>query len=88
MGSPTKARGFLTDRGVRINHRLDWIAKNDITHYFLAHTLAVAETMLQFQFATRDAAISLVDHHELLPEMSEANALARSLLHARAHPPP
>ena len=60
-----------------INHRLDWTAKNDTTEHFLAHTLAVAETMLQFDLAARDGAVRLVDHHALLPDMPERTRDAR-----------
>ena len=67
----------MADRGNPIDHRLDWTAKNDTTDYFLAHTLAVAETMLQFELATRDGAARLVDHHELLPDMPERTRSAR-----------
>ena len=44
---------------------------------FLAHTLAIADTMLRFEFATRDCAVRLVDHQELLPDMPERTRSAR-----------
>ncbi len=53
---------LLSGRGVPIDHRLDWAAKNDTSHYFLTHTLAVAETMLQVERAARSTAICLIDH--------------------------
>lgn len=72
----------LANKGARsladhVNHHLDWTAKNDTTEYFLAHTLAVAETMLQFDLAARDGAVRLVDHHALLPDMPERTRDAR-----------
>ena len=57
--------------------------------HFLAHTLAVAETMLHFELATRDDAVRLVDHHELAAGHAGANARrTRSILSARDDPPP
>src|SRR5437870_378225 len=48
-GLANKGARLLADRGNRINHRLDWYAKNHTTYHFLAHTLAVAETMMHFE---------------------------------------
>jgi protein involved in plasmid replication-relaxation len=76
-GLGNKGARLLADRGSLIDHRLDWTAENERTRYFIDHTLAVAETMLRFQFATRDRAVRLVDHHELLPDMSETTRSAR-----------
>ena len=76
-GLANKGARLLAGRGADINHRLDWAVKNDTSHYFLAHTLAVAETMLHFHFTTRDAAIRFIDHHELLPDMPEPTRRAR-----------
>ena len=77
FGLANKGARLLAERDDRINHRLDWTAKNDTTEHFLAHTLAVAETMLQFDLAARDGAVRLVDHHELLPDMPERTRDAR-----------
>lgn len=64
-GLANKGARLLAELGEPINHRLDWSGKNERTEFFLAHTLQVAETMLHFQFATRDIA-RLVYHQELL----------------------
>ncbi len=86
FGIANKGARLLADRGNRFNHRLDWSAKNNTTHHFLAHTLAVAETMLHFHFAARDVALRLFDHHELLPDMPEQTRRARDpfCMHVRA----
>ena len=76
-GLANKGARLLADRGEHINHRLDWIAKNDRTEYFLAHALAVAETMLHFQCAADRIAVRVIDHHELLSQMPESTRLAR-----------
>src|SRR2546428_236218 len=55
FGLANKGARLLADRGNLINHRLDWTAKNDRAAHFIDHTLEVAETMLQFQRATRVA---------------------------------
>jgi hypothetical protein len=76
-GLANKGARFLADHGHLINHRLDWAAKNKRGDHFLAHTLAVAETMLHFEIATRDAAIRLIDHHELVQDMPEPTRRTR-----------
>ena len=59
----------LTANGRSLDYRLDWTFR-DATNTFLAHTLEVADVMLAFHFAARQAgAPRLVDHHELLPLM-------------------
>jgi hypothetical protein len=62
---------LLAERGEPVNVHLDWIDKNRRTDYFLAHTLEVADVMLQFETAVRDR-VTLIDHHTLLPNMPEA----------------
>jgi hypothetical protein len=63
---------LLADLGRPIDHRLDWTTKNTrATSPFLAHTIEVAETMMQFTSACHGSAARLVDHHELLPLMPE-----------------
>ena len=76
-GLANKGARFLAERGCPINHRLDWVGKNDCGRHFLAHTLAVAETMLEFDGATREGTASLIDHHQLLPDMPEPTRHAR-----------
>jgi hypothetical protein len=71
FGLANKGARLLAEIGVGIEHRLDWNDKNDRTEHFIDHTLAVAETMLQFELVVRTGAIDLVDHHELLPDMPE-----------------
>ena len=77
FGLANKGVRLLANRGCHINHRLDWTAKNRTTHYFLAHTLSVAETMLHFAFAARKYRVRLIEHHELLPELPDATRNAR-----------
>jgi hypothetical protein len=62
---------LLADQGSVIDHRLDWRTKNDRSEYFVDHTLAVAEAMLQFHAAAHADAIDLVDDRELLPDMPQ-----------------
>src|SRR5439155_24615642 len=64
---------LLADLGTAIDHRLDWTTKNArATSPFLAHTIEVAEVMMQFTSACRECAPQVVDHHELLPLIPEA----------------
>ena len=57
---------LLAERGHAINHRLDWTDKNDRTHFFLEHTLHVAEVVMNFELATIGIA-ELRDHHDACP---------------------
>jgi hypothetical protein len=72
-----KGARFLTDRGHALEHRLDWTFRR-VTPLFLAHTVEVAEVMMQFGFACRDCGnVRLIDHHELLPQMPESTRARR-----------
>jgi hypothetical protein len=70
-GLANKGARLLANRGIKINPRLDWTAGNHRKDYFRTHTLAVADTMLRFQHAANEIAISLVDHHDLLTHMPD-----------------
>src|SRR5207244_1727806 len=50
-GLTNKGAQLSRERAVVINDRLDWTGKNKTTFPFVAHTVAVAETMLLFQGA-------------------------------------
>jgi hypothetical protein len=76
-GLANKGARLLAEYGNFIDHRLDWNAKNDTTHYFVAHTLAVAETMLHFASSARHSTRQLIDHHELMLQMPEPTQRAR-----------
>jgi hypothetical protein len=70
-GLANKGARLIAKRGININPRLDWTAANHRSDYFRAHTLEVADTMLHFQYAANENAISLVDHHDLFMHMPE-----------------
>ena len=69
-----KGAKLLAEHGVPVHSDLDWASKNkSATAPFLAHTIEVAEAMLHFAFACRDAdGPKLIDHHALLPVMPQA----------------
>jgi hypothetical protein len=72
-GLGRKGATLLTQRGLPFSDKLDWTAKNKKAKApFLAHTLAVAETMLSFGTACREQdALHLIDHHDLLPYLPD-----------------
>ena len=87
--SPTKEHGCWPTMPTHINHRLDWAAKNDRTDHFLAHTLAVAETMLHFDCATRDGVAPPRRSSRAAAGHAGANAQrTQSILSARNDPTP
>jgi hypothetical protein len=68
---------LLAERGIAIDYRQDWTATSRTTALFLNHTLAIAETMLHFRFATAVRSLGLVDHDALLPHMPQLTQNAR-----------
>ena len=76
-GLGNKGARLLAEHGYAINHRLDWSDKNERTNFFLAHTLDVAEVLLQFQRAVA-AVARLVDHHASVPMRSQNDHGSRS----------
>ena len=62
-----------------VNPGLDWSTNNRrATAPFLAHTIETADVMIGFDWhCGKSAALRLLDHHELLPLMPEANRLPR-----------
>src|SRR5262249_49209283 len=64
-GLATKGAQYLANHGFPINPRVDWTAENSRTDNFRMHTLNVAETMLHFDRAVREHAVTLLDHHEI-----------------------
>jgi hypothetical protein len=74
-----KGANLLAKLGVRIEAERQWVSKNrTATVPFLAHTIEVAEVMMQFALACRDERVTrLVDHHALLPLMPIATQSLR-----------
>ena len=70
-GLTRKGARLLAERGIAIEYRQDWTAKNRTTALFLDHTLAVGETMLRFRIDAANLAVRLVDHDALLPQLPE-----------------
>lgn len=68
-GLGSKGAQLLAGRGLPFSEKLDWSAKNSKARApFLAHTLAVAETMLSVGLSCREQGEPhLIDHHDLLP---------------------
>jgi hypothetical protein len=69
-----KGAKVLAEVGIAVDADLQWVSKNrTATIPFLAHTIEVAETVMQFAFASRDlGATHLIDHHDLVPAMPPA----------------
>ncbi len=72
-GLKPKAVRHLVEHGNPIATRLNWAAKKtDETVIFLAHTLEIADAMLEIHFACAAAgAPRLLDHYDLLPFFPE-----------------
>jgi hypothetical protein len=74
-----KGAKVLAEAGIAVDADLQWVSKNrTATIPFLAHTIEVAETMMQFAFAC-DAAcpVRVLDHHSLVPLMPPATQMLR-----------
>jgi hypothetical protein len=69
-----KGAKLLADAGVAISSSRQWHAQNrSATVPFLAHTIAIADAVMQFAFACQhDKAPRLIDHHALVPLMPPA----------------
>lgn len=61
----------LAEHGAPLKEKLDWTTKSSRpTAYFLAHTMATAEVMIDIDLVCRTTgAIALIDHHGLLPSL-------------------
>lgn len=68
-GLARKGAHLLAELGYAVDGRLDWTTKNArATSQFLAHTIEIADVMIDVDLAVRgDAGLRLVDHHDLLP---------------------
>lgn len=69
-----KGAKVLAEAGIAVDADLQWVSKNrTATIPFLAHAIEVAETIMQFAFASRDMdALRLIDHQALVPLMPAA----------------
>jgi hypothetical protein len=68
-----KGARLLSQRGITIDHKLDWTTKNTrATPPFLAHTMDVADIMHAAELAVRNhGRCQLLDHHQLLSTIPE-----------------
>jgi hypothetical protein len=69
-----KGAKVLAEAGIEVDANLQWVSKNrTATIPFLAHTIEVAETVMQFAFGCdNQGPIQLIDHHDLVPTMPAA----------------
>lgn len=68
-GLARKGASLLAELGSAVDGRLDWTTKNArATSQFLAHTIEVADVMIDVDLAVRaDGSLRLIDHHDLIP---------------------
>lgn len=79
---------LLREQGVAVNDKLDWQQKNNrASALHLAHTIDTATAMIQFAIDAHAAALSLVDHHELIPTMPEVTRRLRNPFSLRVSVP-
>ncbi|MGD9784075.1 MAG: replication-relaxation family protein [Hyphomicrobiaceae bacterium] len=68
-GLGRKGARLLAELGFAVDGRLDWTTKNArATGQFLAHTIEIADVMIEIDLAVRaEAHLRLIDHHDLVP---------------------
>lgn len=84
-GLARKGARLLSELGIGVDASLDWTTKNArATNAFLAHTLEVADVMIDVDRAvSAHAGITLIDHHELVPYFPHDTRNARDPFRCR-----